>query len=49
MLVFMCRDPGDTASKVSCCANPSWCFQNSDFDANIEFALCTPIENEPDK
>ena len=33
MLMFMCRDPGDTTSKVSCCVEPSQCFKNSDFDA----------------
>ena len=33
MLVFMCRDPGDTTSKVPCCVEPSSCFKNSDFDA----------------
>ena len=25
MLVFMCRDSGDTTSKVSCCVKPSYC------------------------
>ena len=33
MLVFMCRDPGDSTSKVSCCVEPSYCFKTSDFDA----------------
>ena len=35
MLVFMCRDPGDTKSKASCCVEPPYCFKNSDFDASI--------------
>ena len=41
MLVFMCRDPGDTTSKVSCCVESSYCFKNSDFDAiaNLPLAL----------
>ena len=34
MLAFMCTDPYDTTSKVSCCVEPSWCFKNSDFDAS---------------
>ena len=29
VLVFMCRDPGDTTSKVSCCVESSQCFKNS--------------------
>ena len=29
MFVFMCRDPGDTMSKVLCYAEPSSCFKNS--------------------
>ena len=48
MLVFMSRDPGDTMSKVSCCVEPSQCFKNSDFDANIVFAPNTPIKNKFD-
>ena len=36
MLVFMCRDPGDARSKVSCCVEPSWCFINRDFDAIVK-------------
>ena len=31
-VVFMCRDPGDTTSKVSCCVETScwfWCYRNS--------------------
>ena len=41
MLVFMCRDPGDSTSKVSCSVEPSECFKNSDFDAiaNLPQAL----------
>ena len=41
MLMFMCRDPGDTTSKVSCCVEPSYCFKNRDFDAiaNVPGAL----------
>ena len=41
----MCRDPGDTTSKVLCCVEPSYCFKNSDFDA---IARGTSIENEFD-
>ena len=48
MLVFTCRDPGDTTSTVSCCVELSLCFKNRDFDANIEFALRAPTENELD-
>ena len=48
VLVFMCRDPGDATSKVSCCVETSYCFNNRDFDAIIEFARSTPIENEFD-
>ena len=44
MLVFMCRDPGDTTSKVSCCVEPSYCFKNSDFDASVRVPL-HPTEN----
>ena len=32
----LCRDPGDTTSKVSCCVEPSWCYKNSNFDASIK-------------
>ena len=45
VLVFMCRDPGDTTSKVSCCVEPSLCFKNSDFDASVKVPL-HPIEND---
>ena len=44
MFVFMCRDPGDTTSNVSCCVEPSLCFKNSDFDANIAFAPGTLLK-----
>ena len=47
VLVFMCRDPGDATSKVSCCVETSYCFKNRDFDAIIG-ACSTPIENEFD-
>ena len=36
MLVFMCRDSGDTTSKVSCCVETSYGFKNSDFDASVK-------------
>ena len=39
MLVFMCRDPGDTTSKVSCCVEPSYCFKNRYFDASVKVPL----------
>ena len=44
MLVFVCRDPGDTMSKVSCCVEPSWCFKNSNFDAITNLPQQTQIE-----
>ena len=46
MLAFMCRDPADTMSKVSCCVEPSWCFKNSNFDATYErtSACSTPFK-----
>ena len=37
MLVFRCRGPGDTTSKVSCCVKPSYCFKNSK-------CPCTPLK-----
>ena len=43
MLVFMCRDPGDTTSKVSCCVEPSLYFEHSDFDASVE-CPSTPLK-----
>ena len=44
MLVFMCRDPGDTTSKVSCCVAPSLCFTNSDFDASVKVPHALPFK-----
>ena len=35
-LVFMSRDPGDTTSKVSCCVELSYCFENRDFGASVK-------------
>ena len=32
----MCRDPGDTIGKVSCCVENSLCFKNSDFDTSVK-------------
>ena len=43
MLVFMCRDPGDTTSKVSFCAETSYCFKYRDIDASDRVPLY-PIE-----
>ena len=45
MLVFMCRDPGDTMSEVSCFVEPSYCFENSNFDARVRVPHHS-IENE---
>ena len=39
MLEFMCRDPGDTMSKVFCCV-----FKNSDFDASVKVPLALPLK-----
>ena len=44
MLVFMCRDPGDTTSKVSCCVEPSWCFKESDFDASLKVPVALALK-----
>ena len=44
MLVFMCRDPGDTTSKVSCCVESSWCFKNRDFDASVKVPHALPLK-----
>ena len=44
MLVFMCRDPGDTTRKVSCCIEPSRCFKNSGFDAIVKLPLALPLK-----
>ena len=45
VLVFMCRDPGDATSKVSCCVEPSYGFKNRDFDALTENELDPKIKN----
>ena len=39
MLVFMCRDPGDTTSKVLCCVESSYCFKNSNFLKSASFVV----------
>ena len=44
MLVFMCRDPGDATSKVSCCVQTSYCFKNRDFDAIIKVLVALPLK-----
>ena len=44
MLVFMCRDPGDAASKVSCCVQTSYCFKNRDFDAIVKVPAALPLK-----
>ena len=44
VLVFMCRDPGDATSKVSCCVQTSYCFKNRDFDANIKVPVALPLK-----
>ena len=44
MLMFMCRDPGDTMSKVSCYVEPSYCFKNSDFDAIVKVPRALPLK-----
>ena len=44
MLVFMCRDPGDTTSKVSCCVQTFLCFKNWDFDASFKVPVALPIK-----
>ena len=43
MLVFMCRDPGDATSKVSCCVQTSYCFKNKDFDAIVKVPVALPL------
>ena len=40
----MCRDPGDTTSKVLCCVEPSLCFKYSDFDANVKVPHALPLK-----
>ena len=44
VLVFMCRDPGDATSKVSCCVQTSYCFKNRDFDANVKVPVALPLK-----
>ena len=44
MLVFMCRDPGDTTSKVSCCVQTSYCFKNRDFGAIEKVPVALPLK-----
>ena len=44
MLVFMCRDPGDATSKVSCCVQTSYCFKNRDFDASVKVPVALPLK-----
>ena len=43
MLVFVCRDPGDTASKVSC-VETSYCFKYRDFDAIAKVPIALPLK-----
>ena len=43
MLVFMCRDPGDATSKVSCCVESSYCFKIRDFDAVVKVPVALPL------
>ena len=38
----VCRDPGDTTSKVSCCA--SYCFKNKDFTASVKVPVALPLK-----
>ena len=35
VLVFMCRDPGDATSKVSCCVESSYCLKNSENENTV--------------
>ena len=44
MLVFMCRDPGDATSKVSCCVQTSYCFKHRDFDASVKVPVALPLK-----
>ena len=37
--MFMCRDPSDTTSKVSCGVEPSLCFKNFDAITNLPLVL----------
>ena len=36
VLVFMCRDPGDATSTVSCCVQTSYCFKYTDFHVIVK-------------
>ena len=44
VLVFMCRDPGDATSKVSCCVETSYRFKNTDFDAIVKVPVALPLK-----
>ena len=44
VLVFMCRDPGDATSKVSCCVQTSYCFKNRDLDAIVKVPIALPLK-----
>ena len=44
VLVFMCRDPGDTTSKVSCCVETSYCFKNRVIDVIIQVPVALPLK-----
>ena len=44
VLVFMCRDPGDATSKVSCCVESSYCFKNRDLDAIVKVPVALPLK-----
>ena len=43
-VVFMCRDPDDSANKVSCCVETSYCFKNRDFDAVVKVPAALPLK-----
>ena len=44
VLVFMCRNPGDATSKVSCCVETSYWFKNRDFDAIVKEPVALPLK-----
>ena len=44
VLVFMCRDPGDATSKVSCCVQTSYCFKNTDFDVGVKVPVALALK-----
>ena len=44
MLVFMCKDPGETTSKVSCCVQTSYCFKYRDFCAIVKVPVALPLK-----